>query len=175
MCFPHKDHRMNMLHSLSLVSLICGILVGILAQWTAWIGVVLAILGLACTNKCCFMFLCMTYGISALCCFFMVGAQTAVTYFPDSDLRGVLKDLNTTDHMMDLTGTDMEFMHWLMLAALVVGCTNGCFQFMLAYYSWEVYHYQGPVDDLRYGPGHDGRGNVYGIHDAEHQPMVSAY
>eukprot|EP00747_Dinoflagellata_sp_TGD_P169126 gnl/TRDRNA2_/TRDRNA2_197261_c0_seq1.p1 gnl/TRDRNA2_/TRDRNA2_197261_c0~~gnl/TRDRNA2_/TRDRNA2_197261_c0_seq1.p1 ORF type:complete len:177 (-),score=14.34 gnl/TRDRNA2_/TRDRNA2_197261_c0_seq1:139-669(-) len=173
MCFPHKDHRVNMLHSLAIIAVCFGICCAIGNQPTQWACVLLGICALFCTNKCCFMFLCISFGVSALACFALVGAQSAVMFVPEWDLRGALKDMEVDDSMLDITDTNNTFMHYLGFALLIVGCGNGCFQFMLAYYSWEVYHYQGPVEDLRYGPGHDGRGHVVGVHDAEQQPMVS--
>eukprot|EP00747_Dinoflagellata_sp_TGD_P182353 gnl/TRDRNA2_/TRDRNA2_36578_c0_seq1.p1 gnl/TRDRNA2_/TRDRNA2_36578_c0~~gnl/TRDRNA2_/TRDRNA2_36578_c0_seq1.p1 ORF type:complete len:206 (+),score=19.18 gnl/TRDRNA2_/TRDRNA2_36578_c0_seq1:85-618(+) len=174
MCFPHKDHRLNMLHSAALVTLLAGLFAGLMGQYPAFGAVIFAVVALVCTNKTWFMCLCICYGFSALAGLFFVGLQSAVMFVPEADFRGVMKDQNYTDSLLEIEGPDApEIMKFVGYFALIAGCMNSFCQLGLAYYSWEVYHYNGHIEDLLHGPGMDGRGHVAGVHEPEHAPMVS--
>mmetsp|Transcript_2266 Transcript_2266/g.3906 ORF Transcript_2266/g.3906 Transcript_2266/m.3906 type:complete len:190 (+) Transcript_2266:94-663(+) len=180
MCFPSKDHRMNMLHSLLLLSLILSILTLAGGNVGAIFGVCLWIFLLFTDNKCCY--LCMSvWGCVCGCSTFLVAVLFGLACFlPHEYKRGILDDESEYLSKLGIKGETLTFpngtittthsstvMHFVGITILLILCCHTGVQCGIGYYSNQVYHYPGDVEDLRHGPGVDGQGLVVGVHEEE--------
>merc|ERR1719482_525984 len=173
MCFPAKDHRLNMLHTLCVFSII-SLTSGLFAQrWENLFGIAVDVATLMSTNKCCYLSVALMNGCSALILMLFTVFLACSLFMPDAQQRGIIKDVSTQLAAQGLKDTDsgghVEGLMVLFQAfSGFITCAGA------AYYAYQVYHYPGEVEDLKRGPGKDGKGHVVGQNcDEDEMEMLS--
>lgn len=181
MCFPKKDHRLNMLHSLIAFFLVLSILSLLGGNFYAVILVCVYVLALFTNDKNCFLCISCCSCLSAFNILTIAVLFALVIFLPHDMKRGILDDYSsylthaglkgetvenpdTGEQTVTHANTTFHVIAGLTLLFLFVEVGLSC---AIAYYSNQVYHYPGDVEDLRYGPGVDGAGLVVGVHDDE--------
>jgi len=103
----------------------------------------------------------------------LVGIMLAVAMFSPGDAqRGLIADMKKQMQAEGVKGGGTSG-HVFGFILLLTCFFNFIISAKVAYFAYQVYHYPGDVEDLRHGPGLDGKGHVVG-ENCDDQPFADS-